>query len=202
MDSKKQRTYSVVIHNVHPQDAKYWSDFCNKLDTTKCIHSIEEYPESPGHHHIHIFIEFKNARHFKPTLKLFQSYEKTKVYPTPIQGMVPGRVQVDSMKGTFEQATAYLTKGLSKKDKNFGEVIHNERTKCTRCKKEIQCTVVDIPYPLEAKMCIPCFDVCRPLVTDFFQSLAAHREAREAPQEYFLRREYHNASQEVCPQED
>jgi len=51
--------------------------------------------------------------------------------------LTPGRVQVDVMKGTFDEATAYLTQGLSKKEKKFGEVKDDKPLEgtCSLCNR-------------------------------------------------------------------
>jgi len=70
---------------------------------------MEPYPENEGHH-VHVFVSYKSQRSFKSMLSSTKSLSEKIVALRP-DGETRdwGRVQVDQMRGTFEQATAYLT---------------------------------------------------------------------------------------------
>lgn len=113
MKAKKYRQFCIVIHNVRedikPQVESYFASLCYE----KFLQAIEPYPTSDGFH-LHVFVKFRNARRFTSILKLLQQFSKNIVAPKP-EGCETawGRVQVDQMYGSFEQATAYL-KGETK----------------------------------------------------------------------------------------
>ncbi|UAU46994.1 Rep [Chicken proventriculitis-associated circular virus 1] len=133
----KCRKFSIVVHNVNIQEEAYWNKVTNTLQASQVVNSIEEYPNSPGHHHLHCFVEFTNARSLQSILKLFDNFKNGHILPAPDESKTPGRIQVDPMKGSFQEATAYLTEGQSKKDKLFGNVNisrPNELT-CSMCSR-------------------------------------------------------------------
>ena len=131
----KFRKFSLVIHNVNPQEDQYWSKVIGTLSAKKAVHSIEPYPEHPDHYHIHIFVEFANPRSFHQILHLFEQFKNNHILPAPDKTKTPGRVQCDPMRGSFEEATAYLTEGQSKKDKLFGvpKTVNKNCSKCDFC---------------------------------------------------------------------
>jgi len=132
----KCRKFSIVIHNVNIQDEPYWANVTKTLQASQVVISIEEYPNSPGHHHLHIFVEFVHARSFQSLLKLFENFKIGHILPAPDESKTPGRIQIDPMKGSFKEATAYLTEGQSKKEKLFGNVVSIKPN-------ELQCNMCD-----------------------------------------------------------
>ena len=127
----KCRKFSIVVHNVNHQEEDYWAKVANSLKASQVVISIEEYPNSPGHYHLHVFVEFINPRSYQSLLNLFESFKNGHILPAPDQSKTPGRIQVDPMKGSFQEATAYLTEGQSKKDKLFGNVKTLRPNECT-----------------------------------------------------------------------
>jgi len=102
----KYPRYSVVIQNVRP-DCKQ-TVLHHVSGAKRSAVAVEPYNHQPGYH-IHIFIEFPNQRYKTALLKEYQDLSTKIVAPRPegIEGDW-GRVQVDQMRGTFEQATQYL----------------------------------------------------------------------------------------------
>jgi len=102
----KYPRYSVVIQNVRP-DCKQ-TVLHHVSGAKRSAVAVEPYNHQPGHH-IHIFIEYQNQHHFTSVLKEYKDLA-TKIVahrPEGIEGDW-GRVDVDRMRGTFEQATQYL----------------------------------------------------------------------------------------------
>jgi hypothetical protein len=109
----RSRSFSIVFHNVK-DDCK--QSITNSFsDAKKFVCALEPYPEQSGHH-IHVFVEYPNQRFQKAMLKKCQAIVPSIIAPKPpAEERSWGRVQVDVMRGTFAQATAYLTN--PKKDK-------------------------------------------------------------------------------------
>lgn len=116
----KFRGVSCVIHNVFESDRMYWYDNIKLLNHKEFVLSLEPYVKEkegrvPLGHHLHVYMSFTNPRSKFEVLRELQTLGEGHVdYQDPIQG-AKGRVQVDKMRGTFAQATAYLTKDLTKK---------------------------------------------------------------------------------------
>ena len=111
----KFRSYSIVIHNVNDASKLSVENHFKAFSPSKLLVALEPYPQGQGFH-IHVFVSFTNPRSFKSVLSSTQSLSKKIVTQKP-EGETRdwGRVQVDQMRGNFEQATAYLTE--PKKDK-------------------------------------------------------------------------------------
>lgn len=111
----KFRSFSIVIHNVKDDSKSSVENHFRSTSPTQLLVALEPYPENEGHH-IHVFVSYKSQRAFKSMLASTESLSKKIVSPKP-EGETRswGRVQVDQMRGTFSQATAYLTE--PKKDK-------------------------------------------------------------------------------------
>jgi len=111
----KFRQFSIVLHNVSSTSKPIVEDYVSSLSPTNSVVALEPYPDQDGFH-IHIFLKFTNSRSFKSVLNLFKTFAPTVHAPKPEgEERSWGRVQVDQMRGTFEQAVAYLT--VPKKDK-------------------------------------------------------------------------------------
>jgi len=113
----KHRQYSIVLHNVISTSKTTVEDFVASLTPTTSVVAIEPYPDQDGFH-IHIFLKFPTQRHFKSVLNLFKTFAQSPsvLAPKPEgEERSWGRVQVDQMRGSFDQAVAYLTN--PKKDK-------------------------------------------------------------------------------------
>ncbi|AXQ66113.1 MAG: replicase [Cressdnaviricota sp.] len=117
----KFRDYSIVIHNVRSDVTPLTNDFVKTLNCKKYVSSVEPYPSSEGHH-LHVFIYLNNQVTFKSLLKKLKLFSKTIITDPPaISKGEHGRVELDRLKGSWEQATAYLMN--PKKDKPLGEVF-------------------------------------------------------------------------------
>lgn len=102
----KFRSYCIVIHNVRP-DCKP-TVVQHVSGAKRSAVALEPYKNQSGFH-IHIQIQYVNQRHFNAVLDEFNNLSK-KICEIKPEGEDRGwgRVQVDQMRGTFEQATAYL----------------------------------------------------------------------------------------------
>jgi len=111
----KIRQFSIVLHNVLESSKPSVESFVQSMNPTSHVIAFEPYPDQDGFH-CHIFVKFANPRAFKSVLNSFETFSKSILAPKPEgEERSWGRVQVDQMRGTFEQATAYLTN--PKKDK-------------------------------------------------------------------------------------
>lgn len=123
----KHRQFSIVFHNVDQEKAQdKLSEYVAKAK--EYVMSVEPYPESDGHH-AHLFIQFTNQRSFFSVLKELEQLKKKFVLPRP-EGCKTdwGRVQLDPMRGRFDQCRAYLNGET--KDKPTGEVMSGVEKKC------------------------------------------------------------------------
>ena len=111
----RSRGYSVVIHNTDrfPEAKCRVENYALSLGAKKYRISEEPYNHQDGTH-THIFIQFHNQ---KSKYNLLKSLEE-EFRPTGDQG----RIQVDTMRGSFEAATAYL-EVEGKKKKQLGENV-------------------------------------------------------------------------------
>lgn len=127
----KYRQYTITIHNVLKERQDKIERHVKK-QAKEMVMSIEPYPNEDGYH-LHVFIQYANQRSFKSVLKEYEALATKIVAPVP-EGETRswGRVQVDVMRGRFDQATAYL-KGDTK-DKPTGEVISLQKKPCNRVK--------------------------------------------------------------------
>lgn len=107
------RQFCIVFHNIKEDVKSQVASYFESLGYDKFLQAVEPYPESVGFH-LHVFVSFKNPRRFKGFLRQLEAFSKNIVAPKP-EGIETawGRVQVDQMYGSFEQATAYL-KGETK----------------------------------------------------------------------------------------
>ena len=125
----KFRQYSIVFHNV---DKKKCYEVLGQYvqEAKEYAMSVEAYPQGNGSH-AHLFIQYKNQRSFKSVLKELEVMKKKFVIPRPPDEERDwGRVQLDVMKGRFNQAEAYLLGET--KDKPTGEVLCGAVMPCNR----------------------------------------------------------------------
>lgn len=103
------RAFTIVFHNVKHGAKPCVNEWAQAQSPTQLLVALEPYPQGEGFH-IHVFMSFKNPREFKVILKKAQDLSATIIEPRP-EGEERdwGRVQVDRMRGTFQEATAYLT---------------------------------------------------------------------------------------------
>ncbi len=105
----KSRQYSIVLHNVKSDSKGHIEAYVASLTPVQSLIAIEPYPEQDGYH-VHIFLRFSSPRSFTSVLNKFKHFISDVVEPKP-EGEERdwGRVQVDVMRGSFKQATDYLT---------------------------------------------------------------------------------------------
>jgi hypothetical protein len=125
----KFRQYSIVFHNVDKQ--KCYQVLGQYVKEAKeYVVSVEAYPQGDGSH-AHLFIQYKNQRSFKSVLKELEVLKKKFIVPRPPgEERDWGRVQLDVMRGRFNQAEAYLNGET--KDKPTGEVLCGALKPCWR----------------------------------------------------------------------
>lgn len=102
----KFRKFCVVFHNVR-EDCKPHVEAAFQ-QCSRLVLGVEPYPHQDGFH-LHMFIDFGNPRSFKSVLDLMINVSKGIIVPRPAGTEGDwGRVQVDSMRGSWDQAVAYL----------------------------------------------------------------------------------------------
>lgn len=120
----KHRSYCIVIHNVKSSCKTVVVEHCQGAKRSAI--ALEPYPKSDGFH-IHIQIEYPNQRWFKSVLNEFIDLSRLIVDVKPVDCETDwGRVQVDPMKGTFEQATKYLVNPDKDKDVDPNVVVQEK----------------------------------------------------------------------------
>lgn len=123
----KHRKFSVVCHNVRPDSRDYFIHYVR--DARESTVSVEEYPDTPGHFHVHVFVEYPNPRSRMSVLRYFEKH--TQVVQKPVnENRSWGRVQVDIMYGTMTQAEQYLVAPL--KQKPVGDAKRQKKC-CINC---------------------------------------------------------------------
>lgn len=161
MSGGRFRGFSVVVHNVYQTDKSYWVDTVNKLKYDRSVVSVEEYPESPGQFHCHIFTQHKNPCSKMKLLDYLQQAQKGHIderVPAP-EGKTLGRIQVDPLRGTIEQATAYLTQSTTKKDKvcDVAPVAFNKRHITCSCGYKNISQYMKYDFPGGKGLCYKCW---------------------------------------------
>jgi len=125
----KYRQFCIVIHNVK-ENVKSIIEEHNVSKTKEMLMSVEPYPQGDGFH-LHLFVQYPNQRSFKSVLNEYNKLAKRLTTPKPKgEERAWGRVQVDIMRGRFDQANAYLQGDT--KDKPTGEVKHIIKKPCWR----------------------------------------------------------------------
>lgn len=133
------RSFCIVFHNVKDDSKPSIERFFNAFGPTQMLCAIEPYPEDEGFH-VHVFVCFKNPRQFAVMLSKCEEFSTKVVAPRP-EGEERdwGRVQVDRMRGSFEQATEYLKNPKKDKicDPDVTEVKNPDKDeiKCDVCGK-------------------------------------------------------------------
>jgi len=103
------RGFSIVFHNVRDDCKSSVEKFIKAENPSQYLVALEPYPESEGHH-VHLFVSFKNPRQFKVMLNKCIEFSNSIMTEKPPDTITDwGRVQVDTMRGSFKQATKYLT---------------------------------------------------------------------------------------------
>lgn len=135
--STKLRQFSIVLHNVREDSKPAIESFVSTFEPMSSVVALEPYPDQEGHH-CHIFIKFRHSRGFRSTLQHFEMFSKSVLDPKPEgEERSWGRVQVDQMRGTFEQATAYLTNPKKDKPVDPNVVLHSKPDPFEEVKRRI-----------------------------------------------------------------
>lgn len=115
------RKFSIVIHNVYQSIKPFIEDFLITQNSKRYVVSVEPYPDQDGFH-AHIFLEFRQVKKCGIFFSWHKKYFDKLVCPKPegVEGSW-GRIQVDAMRGSFEDAVKYLTD--PDKDKPLGEDV-------------------------------------------------------------------------------
>lgn len=131
------RQFTIVFHNVKDDCKPQVTSYFSTLGYEKFVSALEPYPQSDGYH-IHVFVKFKNPRRFTPFLEEMKRLAKQIVADKPTDCETDwGRVQLDRMYGTFEQATAYL-QGATKDKPLDPEVELKDKKKEAAMEKYLQ----------------------------------------------------------------
>lgn len=111
----KIRGFSIVFHNVRHDCKSSVENYFKSTNPSKIAIGLEPYDGQEGHH-LHVFLYYQSQRSFRGMLDSCLDFSKHIVDVCPDETVGSwGRVQVDAMKGTWRQATDYLTN--PKKDK-------------------------------------------------------------------------------------
>lgn len=102
--------YSCVTHNIRADyKDSITSVLSRKYRVKKLSVAIEPYADQEGQH-AHIFVEFLSQISKASLLKCLELYKVPYLLPLPDdETRAWGRVQVDQMRGTFDEANRYLT---------------------------------------------------------------------------------------------
>lgn len=103
----KFRKYNAVFHNVSREKCyEVLNEYVKKVK--EYVLSVEDYPQGNGCH-AHLSVEYKNQRSFRAVLRELESLKVSFISPRPSgQEGDWGRVQLDRMRGTFNQNENYL----------------------------------------------------------------------------------------------
>lgn len=148
----RARGFSVVIHNVH-NEPEYWTRIVDGMQYDRRVLSFEPYPHQDGHH-LHIFTEHKNPC---SSAKFFTVLEQAKLGHIE-EGDGKGRIQIDSRKGTFQEATAYLTQAETKKEKTCGTPLLHRKgvATCMDCGHQDRDFYMGMSFPNGQFKCYKC----------------------------------------------
>lgn len=118
----KKRNFSLVFHNVSPASKPRLEEFVKTQGPTRYVCGCEAYPDQEGFH-THLFVSFKHGREFKSVVDKYQQWSLENIVVPKPEGETRawGRVEVDQMFGTFEDAINYLQGNT--KDKPIDEAI-------------------------------------------------------------------------------
>lgn len=139
------RGFSIVFHNVKNDSKSPVEAHFKNTKPAELLVALEPYPKGEGFH-IHVYVSYKNPRFFDKTLSSCIELSKNIIQPRP-EGEVRdwGRVEVDRMRGTFKEATAYLTN--PKKEKECDpEVTHTKAD-------EVECDICGCRAPAPFMRC-------------------------------------------------
>lgn len=143
-DKKRQYSFSFTFHNVKNYDTKHVLEQYVRPRASRYLCGCEEYPESPGEYHLHLFITYRNARYFEPTIQEYQDFALDELVGEKPDDRVGfyGRVEVSKKYGTYQECKNYL-QGLTK-DKPVDPEISEFKS---APKEHIKCDVCERIWP-------------------------------------------------------
>jgi len=118
----RYRKWCCVIHNVLDLPAQIKSTFS---DCVRLAYSVEPYNHQEGNH-VHIFVEYKNPHYKHALLKVCNTLSESIRDPSASGEGLIGRVQLDKMRGNFEQAMKYLVNPDKDKKLGHAELLDRE----------------------------------------------------------------------------
>lgn len=125
------RKFTIVFHNVKDDSKPSVETFIKAKNPSEYLVALEPYPKSEGNH-IHLFVSFKHPRQFSVMLNDCIEFSKTIIDTEPENCTTDwGRVECDTMRGSFKQATKYLTN--PDKDKICDENLISHKKGVVRC---------------------------------------------------------------------
>lgn len=127
----KHREFAMTIQNVQEDKAYEWlKEYTTNPQVKEYSYSVEPYNHQPGHH-LHLFVQYKNQRHFSALHKEINR-QKDKILALRPEGEERdwGRLWIQAQKGKLEECEAYL-KGETK-SKALGEVFTGRTKPCRR----------------------------------------------------------------------
>jgi hypothetical protein len=127
----KHREFAMTIQNVQEDKAYEWlKEYTTNPQVKEYSYSVEPYNHQPGHH-LHLFVQYKNQRHFSALHKEINR-QKGKILALRPEGEERdwGRLWIQAQKGKLEECEAYL-QGATK-SKALGEVFTGRTKVCWR----------------------------------------------------------------------
>jgi len=121
----------MTIQNVQEDKAYEWlKEYTTNPQVKEYSYSVEPYNHQPGHH-LHLFVQYKNQKHFSALHKEINRH-KSKILALRPEGEERdwGRLWIQAQKGKLEECEAYL-KGETK-SKALGEVFTGRTAICRR----------------------------------------------------------------------
>lgn len=144
-----------------------------------------------GYGHIHLFVTFKNARYFFATLNRLKDFTADHLIGPKPSGCTGewGRVELDTMKGSYEEAIAY-GKGLTKDkptDANITDYrgVQKDHIRCDVCQREYHW--VDTQYQYASEIGLGRCFMCAALRHETLQALGFNVRNMDT-EHYFLSR--------------
>lgn len=136
--ASKYRKFSIVFHNVRDDFKEVASQYFST--SKRVVLALEPYKDttSPGKH-LHVFVEYNNPLSWSSMKSKCENLSKQYVVEVPegTEGSI-GRVQVDQMRGRFNDAVAYLVAPNKDKIVDPEGIVQlaglgKHQRKCVRC---------------------------------------------------------------------
>lgn len=162
--SSKYRKFSLVFHNVRDEFKEVATKYFG--GAKRVVLALEPYndPTSPGKH-LHVFLEYQNPISWGSMKSRCENLVKNMIVDKPegIEGSI-GRVQVDQMRGSFNDAVAYLVAPDKDKIVDPDGIVQiaglgKYQRKCIRCNMVFDLYSVDHHHDyMDSKtgLCVKC----------------------------------------------